>query len=90
MTPALSNSHANSSCVQVLIATPLCRCTTHTQLYHSCRISNEVNLHDKQHPREMAEKEISELLTYLAVKEHVAASTQDQALTATASRAATQ
>ena len=38
--------------------------------------------HDKQHPREMAEKEISEFLTYLAVEEHVAASTQNQALSA--------
>jgi len=31
---------------------------------------------DKQHPPEMADKEISEFLTYLAVEEHVAASTQ--------------
>jgi integron integrase len=38
--------------------------------------------HHKQHPREMAEKEISEFLTYLAVEEHVAASTQNQALSA--------
>jgi len=36
--------------------------------------------HDKQHPQEMAEKEISELLTYLAMEEHLAASTQSQPL----------
>lgn len=37
--------------------------------------------HDKRHPLEMGEKEISEFLTYLAVEADVAASTQDQALT---------
>ncbi len=35
-----------------------------------------------RHPAEMGEKEISEFLTYLAVNEHVAASTQNQALSA--------
>ena len=38
--------------------------------------------HHKQHPREMAENEISEFLTYLAVEEHAGASTQNQALSA--------
>ena len=38
--------------------------------------------HNKRHPLEMGEKEISEFLTYLAVEENVAASTQDQALSA--------
>ena len=36
--------------------------------------------HDKRHPLEMGEKEISEFLTYLAVEENVAASTQNQVL----------
>ncbi len=35
-----------------------------------------------RHPAEMGEKEISEFLTHLAVNEHVAASTQNQALSA--------
>jgi len=35
--------------------------------------------HDKRHTLEIGEKEISEFLTYLAVQEHVAASTQNQA-----------
>ncbi len=36
----------------------------------------------KRHPREMPGKEIEEFLTYLAVHENVAASTQNQALSA--------
>jgi site-specific recombinase XerD len=38
--------------------------------------------HNKRHPAEMGEKEIGEFLTHLAVKENVAASTQNQALCA--------
>jgi integron integrase len=38
--------------------------------------------HKKRHPREMAEAEINQFLSYLAVKRHVAASTQNQALSA--------
>jgi site-specific recombinase XerD len=39
-------------------------------------------LHNKRHPAEMAESEINRFLTHLAVSEHVAASTQNQALSA--------
>ena len=38
--------------------------------------------HGKRHPAEMGENEISAFLTYLAVKRKVAASTQNQALSA--------
>ncbi|MDL1968710.1 MAG: integron integrase [Deltaproteobacteria bacterium] len=38
--------------------------------------------HGKRHPAEMGENEISDFLTYLAVKRRVAASTQNQALSA--------
>ena len=38
--------------------------------------------HDKRHPQEMAEPEVNEFLTDLAVNGHVAASTQNQALCA--------
>ncbi|MCB9503309.1 MAG: integron integrase [Deferribacteres bacterium] len=38
--------------------------------------------HNKRHPREMGAKEIQIFLSYLAVKRHVAASTQNQALCA--------
>ena len=34
--------------------------------------------HDKRHPREMAEAEVTEFLTYLAREGRVAASTQNQ------------
>jgi site-specific recombinase XerD len=38
--------------------------------------------HDKRHPREMAEAEVTKFLTYLAREGRVAASTQNQALSA--------
>lgn len=38
--------------------------------------------HAKRHPREMGEREITAFLTYLAVEKNVAASTQNQALSA--------
>ena len=38
--------------------------------------------HGKRHPAEMAETEINAFLSHLAVKEHVSASTQNQALSA--------
>lgn len=38
--------------------------------------------HRKRHPCEMGEREITAFLTYLAVEKHVAASTQNQALSA--------
>ncbi len=45
-------------------------------------IKRYIFFHSKRHPSDMSEKEISEFLTYLAVKKHVAASTQNQALNA--------
>jgi len=41
-----------------------------------------IYFHKVRHPSEMAEPEINSFLTYLAVKEHVSASTQNQALSA--------
>jgi integron integrase len=41
-----------------------------------------IHFHNVRHPAEMAEPEINAFLTYLAVKEKVAASTQNQALSA--------
>jgi len=43
-------------------------------------IKRYIFFHKKRHPVEMGEKEIAEFLTHLAVKERVAASTQNQAL----------
>ena len=45
-------------------------------------IKRYILFHNKRHPKEMNGKEIEEFLTYLAVKENVAASTQNQALNA--------
>jgi integrase len=41
-----------------------------------------VLFHDKRHPREMGAAEIEAFLSYLAVDQHLAASTQNQALSA--------
>jgi len=45
-------------------------------------IKRYILFHHERHPREMNGKEIEEFLTYLAVEENVAASTQNQALNA--------
>ena len=45
-------------------------------------IKRFILFHNKRHPQEMAEPEITEFLTYLAVKGKVAAATQNQALSA--------
>jgi integrase len=45
-------------------------------------IKRYILFHNKRHPNEMASAEIEEFLTYLAVDQKVAASTQNQALSA--------
>jgi integron integrase len=45
-------------------------------------IRQYILFHDKKHPREMGEREVSSFLSYLASKRNVAASTQNQALSA--------
>ena len=45
-------------------------------------IKRYILYHNKRHPAEMGKSEISEFLSYFAVKKHVSASTQNQALSA--------
>ena len=45
-------------------------------------IRRYIEFHQHQHPRKLAESDVNRFLTHLAVKEHVAASTQNQALSA--------
>jgi site-specific recombinase XerD len=45
-------------------------------------IKEYIFFHKKRHPAEMAEREVSDFLSHLAVKRKVAASTQTQALSA--------
>jgi site-specific recombinase XerD len=45
-------------------------------------IRRYIEFHEHQHPRQLAEGNVNRFLTHLAVKEHVAASTQNQALSA--------
>jgi site-specific recombinase XerD len=46
------------------------------------RAKQFILFHRKRHPLEMGEAEVGEFLTYLAVERNVAASTQNQALSA--------
>ena len=55
-------------------------CSTEKTLV--CWANHFVLYQDKRHPLEMAEKDISGFLTYLAVEKNVAASTHNQALSA--------
>ena len=43
-------------------------------------IKRFILFHEKKHPKDMGESEISKYISYLAVKRNVAASTQNQAL----------
>lgn len=45
-------------------------------------VKRYVLFHNKRHPEEMGKPEIEQFLTYLAVEQNVAASTQNQALSA--------
>jgi integron integrase len=45
-------------------------------------IRRYIEFHEHQHPRHLAEGDVNRFLTHLAIKEHVAASTQNQALSA--------
>ena len=45
-------------------------------------IKRFILFHGKKHPKDMGEQEISQYISYLAVKKNVAASTQNQALNA--------
>jgi integron integrase len=54
----------------------------HTEEAYVAWIRRYILFHDKRHPREMGTAEIAAFLTHLAVKAHVAASRQNQALSA--------
>ena len=51
-----------------------------TEKAYAYWVRRYILFHNKRHPREMSKPEISVFLSYLAVKERVAASTQNQAL----------
>ena len=53
-----------------------------TEQTYSLWVRRYIHFHTVRHPAEMAEPEINALLTHLAVKEKVSASTQNQALSA--------
>jgi site-specific recombinase XerD len=54
----------------------------HTEKAYVNWIKRFALFHDKTHPAHLDENHISEYLTYLATERHVAASTQNQALSA--------
>jgi Phage integrase, N-terminal SAM-like domain len=53
-----------------------------TEKHYLAWVRQFIRFHQRRHPREMAEKEIEQFLSYLAVKRGVAPSTQNQALNA--------
>ena len=54
----------------------------HTERCYCDWITRFIRYHGKRHPREMAEAEVTAFLTHLAREGNVAASTQNQALSA--------
>jgi site-specific recombinase XerD len=54
----------------------------HTEQAYVTWIKRYVFFHDKRHPKDMGATDIEAFLTHLAVQEKVAASTQNQALSA--------
>jgi site-specific recombinase XerD len=54
----------------------------HTETSYLAWIKRFILFHHKRHPQEMGGPEIETFLTHLAVNEHIAASTQNQALSA--------
>jgi site-specific recombinase XerD len=54
----------------------------HTEEAYVTWITRDMCFHDKRHPKDMGAAEIAEFLTHLAVQQKVAASTQNQALSA--------
>lgn len=57
-------------------------CSKRTEESYVRWIKRCILFHNKRHPQEMGSAEIEAFLTHLAVKERVAASTQNQALSA--------
>jgi integron integrase len=65
--------------VEALRARHYSRRTEEAYVHWICRY---VEFHEHEHPRKLAEDAVNRFLTHLAVKEHVSASTQNQALAA--------
>ena len=65
--------------VEVLRARHYSRRTEEAYLHWIRRF---ILFHERRHPRLLAEVDVNRFLTHLAVKEHVSASTQNQALAA--------
>ena len=53
-----------------------------TEETYVCWIRRFIYFHGKRHPKDMRESEVEQFLTYLAQKEHLSASSQNQALSA--------
>lgn len=65
-----------------LLALRVCYSRRRTEEAYLHWIGQFVRFHEHQHPRQLAEADINRFLTHLAVQEHVAVSTQNQALSA--------
>lgn len=74
----------NSPKLLQLVQNEICRrnYSIKTEINYINWIKKFIFFNNKKHPNLMGEKEVSEFLTFLAVKQHVSASTQRQALCA--------
>src|SRR5215831_12954329 len=87
MNPITSPSHTPTNqkpklLVQVREAMRTRHYSKRTEQTYVHWIKRFIFFHKKRHPVEMAEAEVNQFLTHLAVKEKVSASTQNQALSA--------
>jgi site-specific recombinase XerD len=57
-------------------------CSLRTEEAYLAWIKRYILFHNKRHPQEMGSVEVEAFFTHLAVEQHVAASTQNQALSA--------
>jgi site-specific recombinase XerD len=67
---------------QVRIASRARHYSHRTETTYVTWIKRFIFFHNKRHPKEMAETEVNQFLTHLAVNEKVSGSTQNQALSA--------
>jgi len=78
----MSSKHPKGLIEQVRDAIRLRHYSIRTEDAYVHWIIKFILYHNKRHPKEMGIQEIEEFLTHLAVKDHVASSTQNQAYSA--------
>lgn len=78
----MQNNQKLSLIEEVRVACRLKHYSLRTEDAYTTWVKRYVNFHKQKHPSEMGANEITNFLTYLAIKRHVSPSTQSQALNA--------